>query len=53
MPGYVWDYYETSPLMSTYLVAFLVSEYVDVPSSPHLSDTQFRVWTRPEAENLT
>ena len=37
MPGYNWDYYQTSPVMSTYLVAFLVSEYIEVPSEPALS----------------
>ncbi len=53
MPGYVWDIYQTSPEMSTYLVAFLVSEYIDVQSNPALSNTQVRVWARPEAEKLT
>lgn len=48
MPGYVWDSYETSLKMSTYLVAFLVSEFVPVPAAPGLGRVPFRLWTRPD-----
>ncbi|KAI9551913.1 hypothetical protein GHT06_022250 [Daphnia sinensis] len=53
VPGFVWDYYETSVTMSTYLVAFLVSEFVGIPSEPGLSNVQFRIWARADARNLT
>ena len=54
MPGYMWDYYEPSPLMSTYLVAFLVSEYAVVPSNSSLSpNIEVNVWARPDAKELT
>ncbi|EFX81628.1 hypothetical protein DAPPUDRAFT_317254 [Daphnia pulex] len=51
--GFVWDYYETSVTMSTYLVAFLVSEFVGIPSEPGLSNVEFRIWARADARNLT
>ena len=47
MPGYVWDFYATSLKMSSYLVAFLVSEFVDLPASPS-HRVPFRLWVRPE-----
>jgi aminopeptidase N len=38
MPGYVWDHYEKTLPMSTYLVAFMVTDYfsyeVDVADRP-------------------
>jgi aminopeptidase N len=39
--------------MSTYLVAFLVSEFVGIPSEPGLSNVEFRIWARADARNLT
>ncbi|XP_046442871.1 aminopeptidase N-like [Daphnia pulex] len=50
MPGYVWDYFDTTPVMSTYLVAMMVSEFVSTPSDPSLSNVKFRVLTRPELQ---
>ncbi|XP_064119504.1 aminopeptidase N-like [Macrobrachium nipponense] len=43
---WVWDHYETSVPMSTYLVAFLVSNF-EYQAAP--GDDTFKVWTRPEA----
>ncbi|XP_014255315.1 aminopeptidase N-like [Cimex lectularius] len=43
MPDYVWDQYIESVPMSTYLVAFVVSDF------EHLSQGTFHVWVRPEA----
>lgn len=44
VPGYVWDHFEESVPMSTYLVAFTVSDF------KQLSDSSFfSVWAREEA----
>lgn len=43
MPGYVWDEFQESVPMSTYLLAFVVSDF------KNLTDGKFSVWTRPEA----
>ncbi|XP_043210449.1 aminopeptidase N-like [Amphibalanus amphitrite] len=50
---FVWDTFEKSMPMSTYLVAFVVSDMVARESDPSLSDTRFRVWSRAEAEEQT
>ncbi|XP_035779782.1 aminopeptidase N-like [Anopheles albimanus] len=41
--GYVWDVYQQSVPMSTYLVAFVVCDYVNI------SNGNFSVWTRADA----
>lgn len=44
LPNYVWDEYEESVPMSTYLVAFVVSDFT------HITNGQkFSVWTRDSA----
>lgn len=43
MPGYLWDHYQESVPMSTYLVAFAVTDFVNLRSG------SFTVWTRREA----
>ncbi|XP_057331888.1 aminopeptidase N [Microplitis mediator] len=45
MPSYVWDHYQRSVPMSTYLVAFLVSDFEVLKSADNL----FGVWARREA----
>ena len=32
-PGYVWDTYSTTPVMSTYLLAWMVSKYKSAKST--------------------
>ncbi|XP_063609327.1 LOW QUALITY PROTEIN: aminopeptidase N-like [Penaeus indicus] len=45
--GWVWDRYEKSVPMSTYLVAFVVSDFVQVNTT--VNDVVLRVWARREA----
>lgn len=49
MEGYSWDYFETTVTMSSYLVAFLVSEFVDVPTET-ANRVPFRLWVRKDAQ---
>jgi len=51
--GYVWDIYETSVKMSSYLVAAMVSEFVGIPAEISPSGVEFRIWARADARNLT
>lgn len=53
MPGYVWDVYAPSVIMSSYLVAAMVSEFQGIPAPEGLSNVLFRIWARPDAANLT
>lgn len=48
MPDYEWDIFDTTPIMSSYLVVFLVSEFSTVETDPSLSNVQFRIYCRPE-----
>lgn len=52
-PGYVWDVYQTSVKMSSYLVAAMVSEFIGIPADAGLSNVEFRIWARPDARPLT
>ncbi|XP_042874237.1 aminopeptidase N-like [Penaeus japonicus] len=45
--GWVWDHYNTTVKMSTYLVAFIVSDFDFATSMA--GETNFTVWARPEA----
>jgi len=51
MPDYVWDYYQTTVKMSSYLVAFLVSEFEDVATTT-THRVPFRLWVKPESRHL-
>ena len=53
MPGYVWDHFAPSVKMSSYLVAFLISDFISIPADPGTSNVQFRIWARANARNLT
>ena len=39
--------------MSSYLVAFFVSEFVPISAVPGLSKAQFKIWARANAINQT
>ena len=51
--GYVWDVYEDSLRMSTYLLAFIVSDFSYRVSAPTPNNVQFRIWSRAAATNQT
>eukprot|EP00095_Tigriopus_kingsejongensis_P003865 maker-scaffold1168_size57759-snap-gene-0.7 protein:Tk03865 transcript:maker-scaffold1168_size57759-snap-gene-0.7-mRNA-1 annotation:"aminopeptidase n" len=46
---YVWDHYEESVPMSTYLVAFVVSDFDYEIAPPAGNDVTFRIWARSNA----
>ena len=46
--GYVWDEYATTPIQSTYLVAFAIGEFASVVSDPLGNEVTFKLWTRPD-----
>ena len=49
----MWDIYQDSLKMSTYLLAFVVSDFVYRTSAPQPNGVQFRIWSRKSAENQT
>lgn len=49
MEGWMWDHYNISVPMSTYLVAFVVSDFQSRTADPSLSKPEFRVWARKDA----
>ncbi|XP_021951171.1 aminopeptidase N [Folsomia candida] len=49
MEGWLWDHYDISVPMSTYLVAFVVSDFENRVANGSLSRPEFRVWARKEA----
>uniref|UniRef100_A0A2A4JS21 Aminopeptidase n=1 Tax=Heliothis virescens TaxID=7102 RepID=A0A2A4JS21_HELVI len=50
---FLWDTFEKSVPMSTYLVAFVVSKFSYVQSPADLSTTKFRIWARNDAMDQT
>ena len=51
--GYVWDVYEDSVKMSTYLLAFIVSDFDHRTSDPLPNGVEFRIWSREDALSQT
>lgn len=51
--SFVWDQFEKSVPMSTYLVAYVVSKFVHVESPPGFSTTKFRIWARKDSLEQT
>ncbi|XP_050688585.1 aminopeptidase N-like isoform X2 [Eriocheir sinensis] len=50
--GWVWDIFNTTVPMSTYLVAFVVSDFTYVESNAN-DHVRFRIWAREDAINQT
>lgn len=50
---YVWDVYEDSPTMSTYLLAFVISQLTYVEAETRANGVEFRVWARESLMNQT
>ncbi|VVC87165.1 unnamed protein product [Leptidea sinapis] len=50
---FVWDQFEKSVPMSTYLVAFVVSSFSYVDSPRELSKAKFKIWARDDAIDQT
>lgn len=48
-PGWVWSEFQETVPMSTYLVAFMVSEFDFRQSDPEPNNVVLRVWARQEA----
>jgi aminopeptidase N len=46
---FVWDHFEESVPMSTYLVAFVVSDFEYELSPPTGNNIRFRIWARKNA----
>jgi len=55
IPGteYVWDVYQDSLRMSSYLVAFVVSDFVFRKSEATSNGVEFRIWSRQGAYSQT
>ena len=49
---YVWDRYEQSVKMSTYLVAFVVSKFKYVEETRE-NNVRFRIWSEPNSLDQT
>ncbi|KAI5641071.1 peptidase family m1 domain-containing protein [Phthorimaea operculella] len=50
---FIWDTFETSVPMSTYLIAYVISKFEYVQSPPGLADTTFKIWARKDAISQT
>ncbi|GJQ77626.1 hypothetical protein Trydic_g12754 [Trypoxylus dichotomus] len=48
-PGWQWDRFETTVPMSTYLVAFAVTDFVYETAPKHGNNVTFRIWCRKDA----
>lgn len=51
--GYVWSHFEDSLPMSTYLVAYMVSDFGFKTSPPKPNNVTFRIWSRKGALSQT
>jgi aminopeptidase N len=50
---YMWDMYQDSPIMSTYLLAFIISRFTYKQSEATSNGVQFRIWSRKSVSDQT
>ena len=50
---YMWDMYQDSPIMSTYLLAFIISRFTHKQSEATANGVQFRIWSRKSVSDQT
>ena len=50
---YVWDKFENSPLMSTYLLAFIISRFTSNEGTTGPNGVEFKVWSRKAVSDQT
>jgi aminopeptidase N len=50
---YMWDMYQDSPIMSTYLLVFIITRFTYKQSEPTENGVQFRVWSRKSVADQT
>lgn len=53
LADYVWDEFETTVPMSTYILAFIVHDFQSSEIPDESSSIRFRIWTRREVSNQT
>ena len=51
--AYVWDIYEDSPEMSTYLLAFVISHFMFRQSKTLANGVEFKIWSRKSVLDQT
>lgn len=49
MEDYLWDHFAPSVPMSTYLVAFVVANFTQIPSDVGDAKWKFNIYARPSA----
>ena len=50
---FVWDVYQETPIMPTYLLAFIVSRYTYIQGKTSALGTEFKVWSRKSINDKT
>ena len=53
MEDFFWDHFEKSVPMSTYLVGFVVADFIQVKADVGSAKWGFNIYARPSAQNQT
>lgn len=51
MPGYVWDHYEKTLPMSTYLIAFMVTDFSQKILDRRVGSPSYSIFSRDQIQN--